>query len=84
MLAALSGTFWENIGLMPFHLPSPHCWEVNQGGRPGFGLAKAAALLPSSGKSKAERQRPGHLLRSRGCLQEGLRGQQDHCPYRPA
>lgn len=51
MLVALSGTFWENIGLMPFHLPSPHCCEVYQGGRPGFGLAKAAALLPSSGKS---------------------------------
>lgn len=34
-----------------FCLLLPRCWEVNHGGRAGFGLAKAVAILPSSDKS---------------------------------
>lgn len=43
----------------------PRCWEVNRGGRAGFGLAKAVAVLPSSDKS------PGLSIRGLVTFQRG-------------
>lgn len=52
----------------------PRCWEVIQGGSPGFGVAKAAGFPAQQQQMpRAQCKRPGHLVGRRGPIQEGLR-----------